>query len=255
MRIRQLLLIHPSRGFRGLINKFIFSECSDVRVIEIDNGQNALELLKVEPFNVVLVADRLPDSTLLELKTQAAETKCNRTTPFVVIAENENECGLEENIRKNFPFIVPIRLRPTDLIPQINNACNPRDWREHERYYLPNSQVIIKGGAVEIVAALINISMGGVLVELHTHAPEALMKSDIRLTVKLTTGDGGNPNGLEVRGKLSRLNIIAWHPDNTPVTVRATFIFTQIDDTVQASFERAFCRARKDNWTSESDSP
>ncbi len=252
MRIRQILLIHPKRSIRALIKKFVFAELSDTEILETENCETALAELNKRPFDVVIANGQLVDMTAGDLKISLAQTNHNSKTPFIILIEDENDADEDVLIQKGFEHIVHIRVRPADLIEKINHLCNPRAWRRDTRYHLPDANVTIDIWGTKTEATLINISKGGVMVELNTFQPDLLMKNDISITLRAPT-----PSGLatisDLTCKLSRLNVTAWHPNNSPAAMRATFIFVDPGEGALNELEEILRTAREDELGTEDD--
>lgn len=227
MRMRNILLVHPTRSIRALIKKYVFAELGDVEFVEAENGENALAELNMNPFDTVVATAELRDIPSAELRAKMAETTHNAATPFIVLSEDENGADQKKLLQQGFEHVVQIRVRPAELIQKINAVCNPRSWRRDRRYYIPKTKVILQADTTQIEGSLINISRGGLLMELISYEPELLMRADIHLTVRIP-----GPNGFyDIGGlpcKLSRLNITEWHLNNSPAAMRATFIFLEL---------------------------
>jgi DNA-binding response OmpR family regulator len=229
MRIRKLLLIHPSRSTRALIKKYVYSELSDIEFHEADCGRQALESMDPENFDVIISTDQLKDMDVTDLKAGQKSTRANQHTPLIIISESESRQARNELVEQGFDRVVQIRIRPAELIHKINALCNPRDWRRDTRYHIPGMQVTVAVRQAQIPAFLINISMGGLLVELNSEHPELLMTSDVHLTLQIP---GPRPPGpaqiTGLRGKLLRLEVIQWQPDLAPAVMRTTYIFQDL---------------------------
>ncbi len=245
MRIRQILLIHPTRPIRALINKYIFTELTDIEIVETDSWENALAELNMRAFNIVIFIDQLIDTPAADIRAKLAKTKHNTDTPFIVLTESESEEERDELIQQGFEHVVQIRISPADLIQKINRVCNPREWRKDKRYHIPKFKVTIDQGGVETEASLINLSMGGISVELTTHHPDFLMKNDIQFTLRIPTPSDFHeiPN---LTCKLSRLNVTEWHPDNSPSAMRAAFVFVDITESTRSEMEQFLRMANED---------
>ncbi len=229
MRIRKLLLIHPNRSIRALIKKYVYSELSDIEIMEAQSGRQALEQMTPNGFDIVISTDQLKDMEIRELKAGQQATPANGHTPLIIISESESNQVRNELVEQGFDRVVQIRVRPADLIQKINTLCNPRNWRQNARYHIPGIGVTITAAQLRVEAFLINISMGGILVEMSTEQPDLLMKSGVNITLQVPMADGRT--GIEsLKAKVLRLESIKWKPDLTPAVMRATFIFEKLQD-------------------------
>jgi CheY-like chemotaxis protein len=236
MRMRQILLIHPNRSTRALIKKYIFSELSDVECFECDNGCNALGELNLNPFDVVIVTTRLIDMPAFELKSKLAETPHNKMTPFIILSEEEYGDDQQRLHQLGFKHVVALRVRPAELIENINEVCDPRMWRKDKRVYIPKTDVAIDVQGNSMRASLINISRGGILLELSTYAPELLMARDLRVTLQIPAHNGSRALS-HLACRLLRLSVTEWQPNACPAAMRATFVFHHLDKEQSAALE------------------
>ena len=245
MRIRKLLLVHPGRSIRGLIKKYVYAELSDIEIIEAESGRQAIERLAAQRFDIVACTDQLKDMELTVLKAQEQETPVNRRTPFVVVSESESAHARNELVSQGFDHVVQIRVRPVDLILKINKLCDPRNWRRDTRYHIPSMRVAIQMHQHTVNALLINISLGGILVELATDQPQLLMQSGVDITLQIPLADGpATIDGL--KGKLLRMELIKWTPDLVPAAMRATFMFEEFNTGTRDKLQELFQMAKQD---------
>jgi CheY-like chemotaxis protein len=245
MRIRKLLLVHPGRSIRGLITKYVYAELSDIDIVEAENCKQALEHLTKQKFDIVACTDQLKDMQLMDLKTKQQETPSNSRTPFVVISESESGHTRNHLVSRGFEHVVQIRVRPADLILKINKLCDPRNWRRDTRYHIPSMRVTVNMHENAIEAFLINISMGGILVELTTDLPHLLMQNGVQIT--LQTPLAGGPFTIDgLKGKLLRLEMIKWTPELVPAAMRATFMFEALSDASRNKLQKLFQMAKED---------
>lgn len=250
MRIRQILLVHPNRSIRALIKKYVFAELSDVEFFETENGCNALTELNMNPFDVVIVTTGLIDIPAIELKAKLTQTAHNEMTPFIVLSEDDNGTDRQRLMQLGFQHVVLLRVRPADLIVKINEACDPRKWRKDKRYYIPKAEVLIDTRGQAMDATLINISRGGLLMELISFTPELLMESDLRVTLRVAERtDVHEPRDLPCR--LLRVNVTEWQPNSCPAAMRVTFAFTELDSEQNAAIERLLQLAVEDKLQEE----
>ena len=227
MRIRRLLLVHPGRSIRALIKKYIFAELSDVEIIEAGSGLSALAQLKAGPFDVIISAEHLENMGLEDFASKLEAIKPQGRAALIVISDRETDQVRGDLTQQGFEHVVQLRVRPADLIDRINRVCDPRKWRKDARYHIPNAGVIISSPSEKIEATLINISVGGLFVELTTKDPCLLMNGGLSLALQIPLNDASAQiDGL--MAKLLRIETVAWTEAHLPRTMRATFIFVDL---------------------------
>lgn len=245
MRVRKLLLVHPIRSTRGLIKKYIFSELGDIEVSEAQSGLEAASACMSERFNVIIAADELKDMPIAEFRQKIRTEMPNNALPLIIISESESPHARNELVEQGFDRVVQIRLRPSDLIHKINAVCDPRAWRKDARYHLTNVETTIEAKDRHAKATLINISKGGILVELACGEPSLLMSEQIRIGLSIDINDGrGSIDGLTAR--LSRIEVLEWESAGKPNRMRATFIFTDLPDGPKGKLDELLKMAREE---------
>jgi DNA-binding response OmpR family regulator len=245
MRVRKLLLIHPTRSTRGLIKKYIFSELGDIEVSEAESGSEAASAFKAERFDIIIAADELKDMSIAQFKQELVAAMPNNALPLIIISESESLHVRNVLVEQGFDRVVQIRLRPSDLIHKINAVCDPRTWRKDARYHLANVKATIEANDRHAEATLINISKGGILVELTCEHPSLLMSEQIRIGLSIGINDGRSRiDGLTAR--LSRIEVLGWEAAGKPNHMRTTFIFTDLPDGPKAKLDELLKMAREE---------
>jgi CheY-like chemotaxis protein len=92
--IKALLLVEDDANSRGSIKKLL--DGSDVRISEADNGQQALDLLKGQPFDCMILDLSLPDMTGFEVLNQINDDISIDKCPVIIytgqdLTPEENE--------------------------------------------------------------------------------------------------------------------------------------------------------------------
>ncbi len=229
MRIRKLLLVHSGRSIRALIKKYIFAELSDIEITEAGGGRSALVQLKAGRFDLIISAEHLEDMGLEAFASELEAINPMGRAELIVISDSEDDPSREMLVQRGFEHIVQIRLRPADLIESINRACDPRKWRKDPRYHIPNAGVMISSACEKIDATLINFSLGGVLVELTTEDPCILMNGRLSLALQIPLSNAATARIDGLTSKLLRIEAVDWTEAHLPRTMRATFIYVDLN--------------------------
>ncbi len=245
MRIRSLLLIHPKRSIRALITKYVYSELADIEIRESNGDPPVLDLIDSQAFDVIVTADRLDGMELTRLKASQTGSPTNCRTPLIVISDSESNHHRNALVERGFDRVVQIRKRPADLIRKINDVCNPRGWRRDDRFHLPDAKVSVHLADTSIDANLINLSRGGVLVELATDRPARLIQDPIAIDLQIPVASRMVTIG-DLTCKLLRLEVVAWKEARTPRVMRTTFVFHDIAAAAAGKLEELIQMARAD---------
>jgi CheY-like chemotaxis protein len=243
--MRKLLMVHPVRSTRSLIKKYILSELGDIEFGEAQSGSEAVSVLDGGRFDVIIAADRLKDMSIVEFRQELIVAMPDNAPPVIVISESESPQVRDQLVAQGFDRIVQIRLRPSDLIHTINAACDPRSWRKDTRYHLASATATIEAQDRCAEATLINISRGGILVELVCEQPSLLLAERVCIGLSVAIGDGRSSiQGLTAR--LSRIEVLGWGPAGKPNRMRATFIFADLSDRPKDGLDTLLKMAREE---------
>jgi hypothetical protein len=169
----------------------------------------------------------------------------NDLLPLIIITESESAHVRNELVEQGFDRVVQIRVRPSDLIHKINAVCDPRAWRKDTRYHLSNVMAIIEAENRNAEATLINISKGGILVELTCEQPSLLMGDQIRIGLSVEI-NGGHSSIDGLTARLSRIEVLGWESAGRPNRMRATFVFTDLPDGPKGKLDELLQMAREE---------
>ena len=246
MRIRQLLLVHPSQAIRAVIEKYIMAEGGDIEITTCADGQHALALLADKWFDLVVTHHALMDLPLHDIKSKFETRSKNKQLGIIALAGGTMPEDTVRLVRAGIGTFITPPIDPKDLIGKINQICDPRKWRKSERYHIPGSEVIISVWGMEAPAKLINISRGGVLVEVSGDRSELLLQNNPKLDLRIKT-----PGGFfEIKGlpsKLARLTAIAWNENYKPNTMQVAFVFLELEMQAEGHLEHIINLAREDH--------
>jgi hypothetical protein len=238
MRIRNFLIIHSSRSIRAMIKKCILADLGDVQITECDLGKDGLLLLINNLFDLVIANSDLADMRLADFRIELEESAAiNKNVNFIILCENQSET--DHLAKEGFQHIVSMPFDRDAFNIKINQVCNPRKWRQNERFHIPNSKAILNVWGMNAEAKIINISLGGVMIEISGDRSELLLQNNPRLTLKIK-----HPNGFysieDLPVKLSRLNVVGWNANHKPTTMRVAFVFLNLDQASAVELEHIF---------------
>lgn len=241
MRLRRILVVHPTKIIRNMIKNQILSEFTDVVVLDAPFEARALDLLEVHEFAVV-VGDvgLLVDKGLLK---NIRALPAGAELPVIGIHGPGSASHEEELKEQGVLCCLDVPFSSLDLKQAINSACNPRSWRTSERIHLPDVIVILHAQDRDMAANLINISRGGLLCELEYDGLQLELLKTLSLTILLARPDFT----LEVKqisGRLSRLDVSSWGSNGVVAVMRLAFLFTDLSDRTKGLIEQLLGMAK-----------
>ncbi len=244
MRIRNFLLVHASRSIRTMIKKYVLAELGDVEVFESDNGDVALHLLSNHVFDLVICDSDLTDMDAIDFRRKAREASSSESgVDFIALCGTTDE--KDRLAEAGFKHIVPLPFNPKEFVGIIGEICNPRKMRQTHRYHIPDSKAVISVWGMEAEGKMINISQGGVLIEVSGDRSELLLQNNPKLTLKIK-GPGGYYDIKLLPAKLARLSASEWNEDFKPIVMRVAFIFQNLNQHAEAELEQIIKMAEED---------
>lgn len=249
MSIRNFLLVHSSRSIRTMIKKYVLAELGDVDIVESDCGSDARLKLFNHSFDLVICDSDLADMQLIDLRLEAMAVSSKNEGVEVIAL-----CGAEDDIDRlaeaGFKHIVHLPFNPETFIKIINQICNPRKLRKKERFHIPDSKVVIHVWGMKTEGEMINISLGGVLIEVSGDRSELLLQNNPKVTLKIK-----NPTGFydikDLSVKLARVNVYEWNNDSKPIVMRAAYLFQNLNQTAEDELAQIIQLAKEDGLAND----
>lgn len=248
MRIRKLLVVHPSRSIRLVIEKYVLAEAGDIEITGCEKGDDAIALLEQRWFDIVITYHELADMPLGEMKNKFSASAQNEHIGVIVLADDRSPEASARLVRAGLGHFIMPPFDAKELIGQINQICNPRKWRESERFHIPDSEVVINVWGMAAESKLINISRGGVLVEVSGDRSELLLQNNPKLDLKIKT-PGGHYQIKNLSSKLARLTAIGWDDNYKPNTLQVAYVFLDVDSQAANELDQLIQLAQEDHLT------
>ncbi|MBE7546343.1 MAG: response regulator [Planctomycetia bacterium] len=154
--MRKIPIVHETRILRTLLKTCLISELNDVVIIEAPSASEALEKFKEQKFEVIICCMQVKQANGIDLFKELKKEEINKDTPFIIVTSTgskENIRHLKENDIQHY-FLSPFA--PIELREKINTACDPRQWRAHDRISMPDAKAIIHINNDSIDAGVIN---------------------------------------------------------------------------------------------------
>lgn len=232
-----------------MIKKYILADLDDVKITETHCGNEAIQWLLSKSFDLVICNCDLEDMPITTFKRKMIEFPSkNRDVEVLVLVEpGDNAASLA---RATFENIIKIPFEAAVFIGAINQLCDPRKWRRTARFHIPDSKAVISVWGMEAETVMINISRGGVLVEVSGDRSDLLLQNDPKLTLKVNMpGRSYNIEALPVR--LLRINVLEWNSNFKPILMRLAYAFLNLKSEVQTDLDQILQIAESDGYYTE----
>lgn len=227
-----------------MIKKSILADLDDVEIVESHNGQLALRMLAGYSFDLIICNCDLEDMPITTLKREILDySPRNKTTDIIALLEEDD--ARASLVRASFQHIVHMPFTPDKFIAKINQICNPRKWRKSDRFHIPDSMVTIQVWEMQAEAEMINISRGGVLVEITGDRSDLLLQNSPKLTLNINVS-GYSYKIASIPVKLTRINVVAWNENYKPTLMRLAYIFLDLNQNATTELNKALEFAKED---------
>jgi len=227
---RQLMVVHESRTVRNVIKRQILSETPDIVVHDAGCQEEAKDMIRNQPFDLVVCDDSLSGTNGLALCTEVRKLSLNPSVGFVVLL-GPLVAALRIPLleRSGFLNYLVSPFTQEQLAAQIVSVSESRKRRLRRRGSVPNTKVLIRFDTKEYQAELISVSATGVLCELR-YDEEC---GDVLRLASLCIAFDKEYGGVRVDnlwGAALRINVESQRPDHSPSRIRIEFMFVNPSD-------------------------
>ena len=227
-----------------MIARLILAEHGDVEIVESDSGQKALLQVRQELFDLVICDSDLGDMDITVFRYEMVKAAVGfKAAELIALCNTAAEAARLADA--GFKHITAVPFDPAKFVVQVNSISDPRQWRQNERFHIPYSKVVLSVWGMEAEAKMINISRGGVLIEISGDRSELLLQNNPKLALKIK-GPNGYCHIPYLPAKLTRLNAIGWNDKFKPTVMRVAFVFLPLNRAAEAELEQVLQMAKED---------
>jgi CheY-like chemotaxis protein len=179
---RRALVVDDERAICDLIQKVLIS--AGIEALTLTRSAEAPGLLEEGKFDVVFLDLHMPSPDGIELARQMRRTASNRTTPIILISDDQRPSAMSIGFEAGASFFLykPIdRNRLLSLV-RATQGARENDRRRTRRVPI-RSRVQLRAGLEELEGETVDVSPTGLLVK----APRILsMGSSVRVSLYLS---------------------------------------------------------------------
>lgn len=171
--MKSALLVDSDPPIRGILQEILKSEGMDA--VTLANASQAADYARAQKFDVVFLDSSSPVSDGIELTRKIRGSGYNRKTPIVMITTPKYTGFLTEGFEAGASFLVykPLdRMRLLRLV-RVTQGAIENEIRRFRRVAV-ELKARIKGGAEEIDAATIDVSLDGLFVRVQHVFPQGM---------------------------------------------------------------------------------
>lgn len=244
MRRRTILLVNEWHTMRHLISRFLFSEVPDVVVVEASSPEEGLQLARNESFDIIFTAREMRGMDGVTLARRLRSLEKNFDTPLVLITSDKSPEMCAKLQSQGIEHILGMPFGPKEIASLVNRLCNPIGWRTSERIHIPNTKALIHLGAIDLEADVVNLSLGGILLDAPYRDYFSFLPEAERISLIFAKDYEEDTLTLPVR--FLRLGILAWDPEGKPLLVRMAWSFLDLSAEARQTLQRLFDRLEEE---------
>ncbi len=215
MKLRKILIIHGSRSVRRLLKTYIVSELTDVLIFEAETPEDGAQQLQDQKFEVVICGKISNELGKTFIHKTIEETGANKDTPIIILTSTCSVENIDELIKDGVKHYLVIPFSQFELRDKINEVCEPRSWREHDRVSIPDTKAIIHMDNGDVEVDVINLSESGILCDIESTEQYGDLLNSAHITVKFSAKYGGAMVKI-LWCKLFRAIVLKWNEDYFP---------------------------------------
>ncbi len=215
MQLRNILIVHGSRSVRRLLKTYIVSELDDAVIFEVETAAEALEKLQDKKFEVILCGKVANEIGQTFLHKKMEEISLNKETPVIILTSTCTVENIDEFVKEGIKHYMVIPFTHFDLRVKINEVCDPRNWRVHDRVSIPDTKATIHLKDCDVEADVINLSETGLLCDIASTTRFNDLVDSSHITVKFPA----KHKGAEIKilwCKLFRVIVLDWDEEYFP---------------------------------------
>ncbi len=231
MSHRSILLIHDSSTLRNIVRRYLMSEANDIDLREIVNGEEGLDLLRREKFDFVLCGNEIGETDGLGIHEEMVEQTVNSETPFLLLTSSPDEAHFRKFRAHGVENILTIPFSAVDLMRKINEVCNPRLWRRHERVGMHGTRVRICVDDFCTEGSVVNLSESGMLCDIAYSPAVPLWTCRAEVTVLFPPEFAAQD--FKAKARMLRASVLYWKREDIPEALRTAWHFRDLADEQQ----------------------
>jgi len=245
--LKKILIIHDEGILLKVVKNSIQKEFLDLKIDTVLAVDEIGYLLTENKYDFILCKDELDDVKITDIKKFMDNTNGNAKTPLVVMSSSYTEETKKSLLENGVEHILPLPFDSYLLRSLISKATNQNALRQHERFIIPGTDGIITINDNEIMASILDISVGGVFCAIE-YSP---MSFDMNLMNTclfdiLFPESYNNVSVKAIKACPVRVIIKSYYEDHTPRLVEIAYKFFDVSFKKQKTLEIILEAAKKD---------
>jgi CheY-like chemotaxis protein len=166
MKKRRLLIIHESGVFQSIIKRTLIAEVPDVDLHAVSSARHAVKRLEEETFDMVISANEMGEMNGADIYNMMKDSGRHKNTGFLLLTSKLDRRNRELFKSRGIDNVLTLPFQAGELAQAVENLSSPREWRQHRRFVIPDTRVLVRMVNRTVQWEVVNISMGGMLANL-----------------------------------------------------------------------------------------
>lgn len=167
MKKRRILIIYESSVFQSIIKRTLIAEVPDVDLHAAFSARDAIKRLEKETFDMVISANEMSYINGTEIYDIMKTSGRHGKAGFLLLSSQLDRRNAEIFKKKGIKNVLKLPFQAGELAQAVENLSSPREWRQHRRFIIPDTRVLIQMFNRMVPLEVVNVSMGGMLTNLN----------------------------------------------------------------------------------------
>ena len=179
---RRALVVDDERATCDLIQKVLYA--AGVEALTLTQSVQAATFLREGKFDMVFFDLHMGAPDGLELSREMRRTGFNRTTPIVLLSDDQRPCAMSQGFAAGASFFLYKPVDKERLLKLIRATQGRMDHERRQTRRVPfQSKVRLKFGFEEILCETVDVSLDGMLVKAARTLPQG---SPVQVSIDLS---------------------------------------------------------------------
>jgi len=186
---RRVLIIDDEKETCELIERVV--GYTGMEAVTLKSSAQAVDLLERNKFDLVILDFHMASPDGVELARQVRQMRMNRTTPVILISDDQRPSAVSVGFEAGASFILYKPLDKERLLKILRATQSTIDRERRRTRRIPvQHRVQLRAGAVDVEGETINVSMSGMLVR-----AQRVLPLGSRVEMSMHLGAGVKPIG------------------------------------------------------------
>jgi CheY-like chemotaxis protein len=244
MKKRRILIIHDSKVFRNILKRTLTAEVPDVDLHVAISAREGIERLSQESFDMVISANEMEymNGTGIHELMREGNSR-HQKTGFLLLSSITDSHSLKKFEEMGIANVLKYPFEAGELAYQVEKLSHGSQWRRHKRIAVPGAQAVIDPKKAKIPLAVVNLSLGGMLANLHV--ADGIPKFSRYYSVKVLFPEEYGSVEVNTKGYILREDALQWLEPPNPEILQVAWRLTPVSDKDKSTLSDVLDKAVK----------